>query len=57
MIMKYDRCHGFGREARDIADRPGHYQLIPCPECNGCGTTSCCGDSIAQPDEKEDDAR
>jgi hypothetical protein len=55
--MKCQRCHGFGREPRDIADRPGHYRLIPCPECNGCGTMSCCGDSIAQPEKKEDDAR
>jgi DnaJ-class molecular chaperone len=51
--MKCERCQGFGRIP--ITNHPREaYRLEPCPDCNGCGTTSCCGDSIAQPDKDED---
>ncbi len=46
--MKCDHCQGFGRLA--ITNHPlPTYRLVPCPDCNGSGITSCCGDDIAQP--------
>jgi hypothetical protein len=58
--MKCDHCHGFGRTPVSMDPAPlgmAPYRLEPCPECNGCGTTSCCGDAVAQPEEKEDHDR
>jgi hypothetical protein len=59
--MKCQHCHGFGRIAvfKTIMIELGPatqavYRLEPCPECNGCGTTSCCGDSMIQPPKKEE---
>jgi DnaJ-class molecular chaperone len=53
--MKCERCQGFGRIP--ITNHPREtYRLEPCPDCNGRGTKSCCGDSVAQPN-KDAEAR
>jgi hypothetical protein len=51
--MICQRCQGFGR--LPVLTEAPHYRLDPCPDCNGCGVTSCCGDEIAQPEKENHD--
>jgi DnaJ-class molecular chaperone len=53
--MKCQHCQGTGRIA--VFYKPGGflYHLEWCPECNGSGTTLCCGDAREQPAGKDDD--
>lgn len=49
-------CHGSGRIERPIPPAEGRpvftFAIIPCPDCNGCGIGSCCGDAVSQPSDE-----
>lgn len=54
--MRCDTCSGTGRIARRILNPDGSDSpatvIVPCEACLG-GQTSCCGDSMCQPEDQE----
>jgi hypothetical protein len=51
LVMRCEHCGGYGRIA--VMTVPPAYRLDFCPECNGSGIASCCGDARAQPDKSD----
>jgi hypothetical protein len=56
--MKCEICQGTGRALRQINGSEFCAAVIegaiPCPDCNGCGTASCCGDAHCQPESEDE---